>query len=386
MRRLPSRGLAREMIVPPNALQTAVEHHQSGRLAEAEAVYRQILEAQPGNPDALSLLGLVAHQRGMNESAVELIERAHRLGRPQAFSWNSLGMAYFSLNRPDKAKHCFGKALKLQPHYAEAHNNLGAAFKALGRSADAVNCYHRAVALRPDYADAYYNLANLLEDLGRMEEAEQSYRRALALQPGLAEAHCNLGSLLMDLGRIDEAEQSIRRAVVLSPESSAMHYRLGATLYDTGRLDEAEQCYRQALALDANHVEAHWALTISRLAPRCDAGDEHPGREVALQELRELGGWFDPVRMENGHKAVGALQPFYLAYQEESNRELLSEYGKLCTRLMQNWWDRQQFAPVKRTPGHTIRVGIVSAQIRDHSVWNAIIRGWCRHLDRRRNL
>ena len=406
------------MIALSNALQTAVDHHQSGRLAEAEAVYREILAAQPGNPDALSLLGLVAHQRGMNESAVELIEKAHRLGRPQAFSWNSLGMAYFSLNRPDKAKHCFGKALKLQPDYAEAHNNLGAAFKALSRSADAVNCYHRAVALRPDYADAYYNLANLLEDLGRMEEAEQGYRRvlaikpdyaeacsnlgmvlaylgrpeeaeqccrrALALQPGLAEAHCNLGDILMDLGRIDEAEQSIRRAVALRPDSAAMNYRLGATLHDAGRLEEAEQCYRQAFALDANHAEARWALTVSRVASRCDVEDEHKRREVALKELRELGEWFDVVRVGNGHKAVGALQPFYLAYREENNRELLSEYGKLCSRLMQNWRDGQRLAPMKRTQGHTIRVGIVSAQIRDHSVWNAIVRGWCRHLDGQR--
>src|SRR5437667_6446361 len=101
----------------PNALQIAVEHHQAGRLAEAEAVYTQILEAQPGNPDALSLLGLVAHQRGMNERAVELIEKAHRLGHSPAYSLNNLGLAYLGLNRPDKAKHCFGKALKLQPDY-----------------------------------------------------------------------------------------------------------------------------------------------------------------------------------------------------------------------------------------------------------------------------
>lgn len=406
------------MTALPNALQIAAEHHQAGRLAEAEAVYRQILEAQPGNPDALSLLGLVAHQRGMNESAVELIERAHRLGRPQAFSWNSLGMAYLSLNRPDKAKHCFGKALKLQPDYAEAHNNLGAAFKALGQSADSVNCHRRAVALRPDYADAHYNLGNLLEDLGRREEAGQSYRRALAikpdyaeacgnlgmvlaslgrqeeaeqccrralaLQPDLAEAHNTLGNILMDLGRVDEAEQSIRQAVALRPESAAMHYHLGATLHDAGKLDEAEQCYRQAFALDANHAEARWALTVSRLASLCDAGDEHQGHEAALQELRELGEWFDPIRIGHGHKAVGALQPFYLAYREENNRELLSEYGKLCARLMQNWCAKQQLATVKRTPGDTIRVGIVSAQIRDHSVWNAIVKGWCRHLDRMR--
>src|SRR3972149_10668940 len=60
----------------PRALQAAVAHHLAGRLPEAEAIYRQILQAEPNHPDALHLLGVIAHQAGKHEIAVEYITRA----------------------------------------------------------------------------------------------------------------------------------------------------------------------------------------------------------------------------------------------------------------------------------------------------------------------
>ena len=51
-------------------LRTAVDLHQSGRLREAEAAYRNVLVGNPNNPDALHLLGLIAHQAGRLDEAV----------------------------------------------------------------------------------------------------------------------------------------------------------------------------------------------------------------------------------------------------------------------------------------------------------------------------
>jgi SAM-dependent methyltransferase len=41
------------------AIRAAVAHHQAGRLPEAEALYRQILQAEPNYPDALHFLGIL---------------------------------------------------------------------------------------------------------------------------------------------------------------------------------------------------------------------------------------------------------------------------------------------------------------------------------------
>src|SRR5205823_3202732 len=60
-------------------LESAIRHHQAGRLPEAESVYRRILAQNSNHAVALSLLGLLAHQTGNTGAAVGLVERAIQL-------------------------------------------------------------------------------------------------------------------------------------------------------------------------------------------------------------------------------------------------------------------------------------------------------------------
>ncbi len=403
----------------PKTLQIALGLHQSGNLAEAERLYRQVLAAEPDNADALYLLGVIAQQKGMHESAVDLIEKAHRLQSPTPDSLDNLGKAYLGLNRHREAKKCFSRALAQKPDYAEAHNGLGNALTGLRQLKEAAASYRRALALNPAYAEAQFNLANvlgelgelegaarsyrealavqpdmheahlnlgvILHDLGRTAEAEQCYRRALALKPDLAEALYNLGGALKELGRTEEAEQSLREALALRPDIADAHYDLGNVLADLGRLEEAERSYRRALALEPDRAEARWALTMLQLpAVRERDGDPDAGRSAFLRELRNLSAWFNARSADEGQKAVGVQQPFYLAYQESNNRDLYREYGELCARLMRRWVEGQRFSRARRAAANSLRVGIVSAHIHDHPVWNAIIKGWLEHLDRKR--
>ncbi len=145
-------------------------------------------------------------------------------------------------------------------------------------------------------------------------------------------------------------------------------------------------CYAEAIALQPDLVEARWAHTMSRL-PLVYGPGEFPSAARAdfAQGLRELSEWFDANPSADGSRAVGSQQPFALAYQDEDNRALLSQYGDLCARLMRDWWERQALAPTRpASHGGAIRVGICSAHVRNHSVWNALVKGWLRHIDRGR--
>jgi tetratricopeptide (TPR) repeat protein len=174
-------------------LQTAIGHHQAGRLGEAEALYRRVLEQVPAHPDALHFLGLLAHQTGRHAAAVELINAALRVipAHPQCHL--HLGLALESLGRPDEALASFERARSLNPGLVVALNNCGNALQALGRFDEAIAAYRQSLAQCPDNPDILNNLGHALDAAGHPAEAIASFQRAQALRPEFAAALCNEG-------------------------------------------------------------------------------------------------------------------------------------------------------------------------------------------------
>ena len=185
------------------AIDLAVEHHNAGRLPEAEGLYTQILQAEPEHPVALNLLGVVAHQVGKNDVAVDLI----------------------------------GKALAIKPDYAEAYSNLGLAFQEQGKLDDATTSYRKALAINADYAEVHNNLGNALTNQGKLVDAVASYRKAIAINADFAKPHNNLGNALKRQGKLDDAAASYHKAIAIKPDYAGAHsnlllnehYRLGHT-------------------------------------------------------------------------------------------------------------------------------------------------------------
>ncbi len=244
----------------PQALQTALQHHQAGRLQEAEAIYRQVLQIQPDHPDALHLLGVIAHHVGRHEVAVELIGKAIEANPAVAEFHNTLGSVLQAQGRLEEAVTRYRQALTLQPEYAEAHYNLGNALVERGLLEEAVAQYRQAVALKPALAEAHNNLGNALRDQGMPDEAEAHYRQAVALKPAYAEAYSNWGMALHRQGKLEESAVRYQQALTLQPAFAEAHNNLGNALRDQGKLKEAAVHYRQAVALRPSFAEAFFNL------------------------------------------------------------------------------------------------------------------------------
>jgi predicted O-linked N-acetylglucosamine transferase (SPINDLY family) len=238
-------------------LAIGLQHQQAGRLQQAEAIYRQILQTQPNHPDALHLLGVIAHQVGQHDTAISYIMQAidHNAQAPEYH--NNLAEVYRAQGKLSEAVTHYRQAVALRPDYAKAHNNLGAVLLEQGKLDEASMCCQKALAIEPGYPEAHYNLANALRARGKLEEAEAYYRQAVALRPTLAEAHINLGATLQDQGRLAEAELNFGQAVALRPDISHGHYNLANALKARGKPEEAEAHYRQAVALPPALPEAH---------------------------------------------------------------------------------------------------------------------------------
>ncbi|MBL6951814.1 MAG: tetratricopeptide repeat protein, partial [Alphaproteobacteria bacterium] len=232
--------------IAQQALNAALRHQRAGRLAEAERGYQQILQADPHQPVALNLLGVLAHQLGRHDAAIDLISKAVAIQPNYPEAHYNLGTMLHELNKPDAAVASYNKALVIRPDYAEAHNNLGNALKDLGRLDEAVASCRKALALKPDYAEAHYNLGIMLQKLNKLDEAAASYNKALAIKPDFAEALNDLGNVLKDLGRLDEAVASYYQALAIKPDFAEAHRHLSIvkkfTEYDND-IQAMEQSY-----------------------------------------------------------------------------------------------------------------------------------------------
>jgi predicted O-linked N-acetylglucosamine transferase (SPINDLY family) len=215
----------------------ALTHHQAGRLAVAEELYRRILQVEPGAAEVCLQLGLALQGQGRMEEAATCYQRATEL-KPDLveahYDWGNLLRAG---GRPDLAVERFRRALALQPDLAEAHMALGNALLDLGHPQEAVAAYRRAVQSRPDYAEAYNNLGVALQGLGLLDEAEQCHRHAVVLRPDYAEAYNNLGQALQGQARLDEAIDCFGHAVELRPEAPSLHSNLVYALHFSPRHD-----------------------------------------------------------------------------------------------------------------------------------------------------
>jgi len=266
---------------------------------------------------------------------------------------------------------------------AESHFVRGNNLAGQGRLEEAIECYRRALKLRPAFAEASCNLGTALKERGFPVDAIACYEDAIRLRPGMSEVHFNLGLAFQSIGEFARAMACFQQAVALDPRSADARYALGYLHANEDSRESALQCFEQALVLNPEYAEARWGFAMSQLLAVCGpADDAERGRAAFSRELDLLDRWFDGGRGEAGARAVGSIPPFRLAYHGTSNRELLQRYGALCSRIMAEWAKRRPSRlAARRNAGEPVRVAVVSRYFRQHSVWNAIVKGWFRNVD-----
>lgn len=326
--RMPDHGAKSGPAALPNAaavhaaglFQIGLRHHQAGNLANAEVSCGQVLAAQPDHPDALHLLGVIAHQRGRHDLAVELIRRAICEHTRAENYHSSLAKELLAQGDCNQAILARRRAALRKSLVAEALSNLGTVLRDQGKLADAVTAYRQAVLIKPHDAEAYAKLGAALRAQGEFHQAVAAHREAILTAPGRAEFHSNLGNALRDQGRLDEAVAAFAHAIKISPACAEFHSNLGNALRDQGKVDEAISAYERAISIDPRHAEFYFNLGVAlryqgnleaAVATFCQATrckpvliDAYSNLGIALLELGRLSecreAWEEAVRLAPG--------------------------------------------------------------------------------------
>ena len=213
----------------------AIAACRAGRHAEADVLLHQVLATEPGQPNALFLLGESALATGRSVEAVGHLARAlearpdHRDGRI------ALARAQLAADQPDQALETLA-TLAADTALAAVQTLRGTALNALGRPEEAVAAFTLALAVNPLDAETHLNCGNAHADLDQPDLAERHIRHAVALRPDMAEAHASLGHLLAANGRVAEAVDCQTAAIDLRPDFAAAHWNQGVALLLGGDL------------------------------------------------------------------------------------------------------------------------------------------------------
>ncbi|MGH8642479.1 MAG: tetratricopeptide repeat protein [Burkholderiales bacterium] len=277
--------------------------YRAGKLAEAEALYRQVLETEPRHAGALTMLGTIQAQRGSLAEAARLFETSLEADPHQSNALYNYGIVLAELKRFEEALARYDGAIALKPDNPVILNNRGNALAELKRFDEALASYDRALALKRDYADAFLNRGMVLLRLNRHEEALASCDRALAITPDDSDALFHRANSLTELNRLGEAVESYDRVIALTPGNALAFNNRGNALADLCRQKEALASYDRALALKADYLDALF------------------NRGVLLRELRR-------------HEESLASFQAAAAIQSDADRELPSLRGYIaCARL-----------------------------------------------------
>jgi len=347
-------------------LKKAVEAHKAGRLQDAEALYRYILQKNPTHPDANHNLGVMAVSLNKTEIAIpffkialesnpnqgqfwlsyidalikdEQVENAQRLleqgkkrglssknieeleGRLEVISLsknlNSISINK-TLNKVQELHKNFSSQSnkKKSPKLNDRKNPSQIELRSLlehyekGQYVFAHNLATTLTQTYPHHPFGWKVLGALLEQTGKLQESLNANQKVLEISPNDVEAHNNLANTLQELGRLEEAEAILKKAIAIQPGLAQAHFNLGNAIRGLGRLEEAQTCYKKAIAIKTNYAEAHYNLGISfqELGKFADAESSYKKAIAARPDYAEahynLGITFQALgRLEDAEKS-----------------------------------------------------------------------------------
>lgn len=188
------------------------------RAEEAEALSREVLDADPGNTDALCHLGTALRQQNRLLESLDTFQSAMKDRRDVELLCN-VGAILVDLGRTAEARELFAEASELAPNLPELHINLGAIDCDHGDFNGAREALARAEQLAPDSYDLFVGKGKMFLATGQILDAIEEFQKAIAVDSSAPSAVSGLGKALSRVGCWEESLEAHRLAAKLDPEN-----------------------------------------------------------------------------------------------------------------------------------------------------------------------
>lgn len=258
-------------------------YQQAGNLPQAEHIFRQLLNADPNNREALFLLGMIENQRGNPVEGAKMLRRLLEIDPEHLQGQFQLATALAAQRQFEQATELLTRVAERLPEAPEVHHRLGCVLAERGQLDAAIASIDRAIQYAPPTAVLHEHLARIYLAKGDIEAGVEQFRTAAALADS-PEGESNLGAALVHAGKMDEAELVLTAALERWPESADLLHNVGSVLTLRGKPDQAIDLLEKSLALNPEFAAAANTLGAAyQKVGRFDDAFASFERAVALQ-------------------------------------------------------------------------------------------------------
>jgi len=256
--------------------QIGIANYRKGDYLKAAASFKKALDEDPGDNEAVQLMGLSYYLAGRPAEAIAPLEKV-QTWYPSANVDASyiLGVCYLQTKDYPNARKAFArmfgvpadsaaaylfaarmllrqdfapvaeeyakKAAEIDPKLPRVHMLLGELYLYKSRIPEAVEQFERELELNPGEAAVYYKLADAYSRLQKYEEAERLLQRSIWLDSTSTGPYILMGKVLEKKGETALAVRALQRAISMDPNNPMPHHLLGQAYRELGRTDDAER-------------------------------------------------------------------------------------------------------------------------------------------------
>jgi tetratricopeptide (TPR) repeat protein len=231
-----------------------LSHYLNGRPAEAIPLLEKVQTWYPrANVDASYILGICYIQTKDYPNARKAFAKMFDVPPDSAASYLFTARMLFRQEFDPIAEEYGQKAVALDPKLPLAHFLLGELYLYKSRVPEAIAEFQKELAINPGNAATYYKLADAYSRVQKFEDAERLLQRSVWLDATSTGPYILMGKVLEKKGEFQLAVRALQKAVTMDPNNAMTHHLLGQAYRDMGKKEEAETELKLAEQLQTQH-------------------------------------------------------------------------------------------------------------------------------------
>lgn len=261
-------------------LQRGNEFYSQENYEKARLEYKNVLQIDPKQVDALYHLGLLEELSQNWRAAAGNFQRVIELDQKNVEARAHLGKLYLLSGATDKALEMVEAALKVKPDSADALTLKAGVLAKQQKLDEAMAVAQLALKLNPGHADATILLAGLERVKGHSQQALELLQQGVASNPKHLGLKFVMAEILGEQGNIEKGSQVLHEVIVLKPDVLSHRLRLALYLEAGKDYPQAEAVLREAVVKDDEQAQVRLALVNFIHA--------HGSAEQASKQLKEF--------------------------------------------------------------------------------------------------